>query len=367
MRNNNVIGLIFANMHDDCLRELTALRALGSIPLGGRYRLIDFPLSSMVNAGISKVGIVTKNKYQSLMDHLGSGKFWDLSRKNEGISFLPLLGDDSFYEGRIASLLGIEDYLRNSREEHILMADCYMLGNIDYTPLLRQHIESGADITIGYQTGDAPEGIDSMLLDIAADGSVSDIRIGRECGCRHGIGLYMARKESLLQLVEEAVSRHLGYFERDVLQRRRDSLRIYGYEVPEYTAAITSLSRYFDANMALLRADIRRQLFTPSRPIYTKVRDCAPAIHGLHADVRDSLVADGASIDGRVSNSIIFRNVKIGRDTVVENSIVMQGAIILPQSQLRCVISDKNVVIRERSVLQGVESYPVFIRKNTVV
>lgn len=367
MRNNTVMGLIFPNMHDDCLRELTALRALGSIPFGGRYRLIDFSLSNMVNAGISKVGIVTKNKYQSLMDHLGSGKAWDLSRKNEGLYFLPLRGDDAFYEGRIASLLGIEGFLRNSREEHVLMADCHVIGNIDYGPLLRQHIESGADITIGCQSGNAPTGIESLLLRVSPDSRVTDLRIGREDGCRYGIGLYVARKETLLQLVEEAVSRNLGSFERDVLQRRLDALRLYAYEVPEYTAAITSLGDYFDANMALLRPENRRRVFLPNRPIYTKVRDCAPAIHGLHADVRDSLVADGATIDGQVCHSVIFRDVKIGRDTVVENCILMQGTVVLPQSQLNCVIGDKDVVIRERSVLRGVESYPVYIKKRTVV
>ena len=89
MRNNNVMALIFSNMHDESVRDLTAVRSMGSIPIGGRYRLIDFTLSSLVNAGVIKVGVVTKSHYQSLMDHIGSGKAWDLSRKHEGLCFLP--------------------------------------------------------------------------------------------------------------------------------------------------------------------------------------------------------------------------------------------------------------------------------------
>ena len=114
MRNNNVLGLLFSNMHDEQLRDLTSVRALGSVPFGGRYRLIDFTLSNMVNAGISKVGVITKSNYQSLMDHIGSGKSWDLSRKNEGLYFLPPFGtSDEMYNGRIASLNGIPDFRRS--------------------------------------------------------------------------------------------------------------------------------------------------------------------------------------------------------------------------------------------------------------
>ena len=370
MRNNNVLGLLFSNMHDEALRELTGIRALGSVPFGGRYRLIDFPLSNMVNAGISKVGVITKSNYQSLMDHIGSGKSWDLSRKNEGLYFLPPFGNtDELYNGRVASLSGIMPFLRNSKEEYVVLSDCHVVGNIDYDRLVEEHIASGADVTIAYKKGAPPADMENVLLWTASDGRVTDmvIRSGGPEESRYGIGLYVMGKEELMRAVDTAVSRHHGSFEWDILLRHVEDKRLYGYCVNEYVSVISSLERYFRTNMALLDPDVRSELFIGSRPIYTKVRDCAPAIYGLHAEVSHSLVADGGDIQGTVRHSIVFRDVKVDRGAVVENCILMQGTLVCADSSLNCVITDKNVVIPDDRTLRGFDSYPVFISKGAVV
>lgn len=370
MRNNNAMGLLFTNMHDEALRDLTALRAFGSVPFGGRYRLIDFALSNMVNAGISKVGLVTKRNYQSLMDHIGSGKSWDLSRKNQGLYFLPPFGtSDEMYNGRIASLAEIEVFLRNSKEEYVIMSDCHVIGNIDYDAIIETHVASGADVTIAYKTGEAPDMPDNLLLWTDEAGQVRDIVLGtRPAGeCRYGLGLYVLRRDLLMRMVSACLGRNYHHFERDVLQRQVESLRIFGYEVPEFTLLITSLGSFFEANMALLKAEVREKLFIPSRPIYTKVRDCPPALYGLHASVAHSLVADGSRVDGTVKNSIIFRDVTIGRDARVENCIVMQGTRVEAGAALSYVIMDKNVSIQEGRTLQGFGSYPIYIGKGSAV
>ena len=370
MRKQEVMGLLFSNMHDDSVRELTAGRALGSVPFGGRYRLIDFALSNMVNAGISKVGLVTKRNYQSLMDHLGSGKAWDLSRKNQGLYFLPPFGtSEEMYNGRIVSLAEIEPFLRNSKEEYVVMSDCHVVGNIDYDALLETHRDSGADITIAYKRGPVPDTPDNLLLWTAEDGRVKDIVLNtRPAGeSAYGLGLYVLRKELLQRLVATCLGRNYHHFERDVLQRQVENMRLYGYEVPEMTMVISSLGSYFDANMALLNAEVRQQLFLSSRPIYTKVRDCPPALYGLHASVSHSLVADGARVDGTVRNSIIFRDVNIGRDARVENCIVMQGTAVGAGANLCYVILDKNVSIQDGRTLQGFGSYPIYIGKGSAV
>lgn len=371
MRNNNVLGLIFSNMHDEALRDMTSVRALGSVPFGGRYRLIDFALSNMVNAGISKVGIITKSNYQSLMDHIGSGKAWDLSRKNEGLFFLPPFGtSDESYNGRISSLAGIEPFLRNSKEEYVILSDCHVVGNIDFDLFIEEHIASGADITVAYKHGKAPRSMENLVVWVQREtGRINDmvINYAAEEDCDFGIGLYIMRKSTLMRVISGAIGRNHLSFERDILQRHMDTLRIYGYEVPEYLMMIASLEGYFRANMSLLDAGVRAALFPANRPIYTKVRDCAPAIYGLHACVNDSLVADGSKIDGTVRNSIIFRDVHIERDAAVENCVVMQGSVICEKSSLNCVIMDKNVVIKDERTLHGFDSYPVFIAKGSVV
>ncbi len=371
MRNNNVMGLIFSNMHDEALRELTAVRAMGSVPFGGRYRLIDFTLSNMVNAGISKVGIITKSNYQSLMDHIGSGKSWDLSRKNEGLYFLPPFGtSDEMYNGRIASLAGITPFLRNSKEELVILSDCHFVGNIDYDKLIDAHLDSGADVTIAYKRGAVPRMSENLVLwPQEGTGRISDLVIhytGQEKNA-YGIGLYVMRKNFLMQAVSAAASRNRMHFERDILQRNLGNIELYGYEVPEYLQVISSIESYFHANMALLETDTRAALFDVGRPIYTKVRDCAPAIYGLHASVSHSLVADGANIEGKVSHSIIFRDVQVARDAALENCIVMQGTVICERSRLGCVIMDKDVVIKDGRSLNGFESFPVFISKGSIV
>lgn len=371
MRSNNVLGLLFSNLHDSSVREITKVRAIGSVPFGGRYRLIDFPLSNMVNAGITKVGIITKNNYQSLMDHIGSGKAWDLSRKNEGLYFLPPYGrDDKDYHGRISSLLGIDQFLQNSKEEYVLMSDCHVVSNMDLRMFINQHITTGADITIGCKTGPAPGFWDDLVVRHHISGEITDITIGgtqKGDQCTFGLGLYILKKERLRQLLTDAASRNFTHFERDIIQRNLGNLGLYCYLVPEYSAVISSLATYFKANMALLQPGIRQQLFRPDRPIYTKVRDCAPAAYGLHASVGNSLVADGARIDGEVENSIVFRDVQIGRHTRVENSIVMQGTVILQHAKLNCVICDKNMTVREGSILSGAQNHPIYVEKGAVV
>ena len=370
MRKTNVLGLIFPNMHDEALRDLTAIRAFGSVPFAGRYRLIDFPLSNMVNAGVSKVGVVTKSNYQSLMDHLGSGKAWDLSRKNEGLYILPPFGaTDESYSGRVASLAGMEAFFANSKEDYVVMSDCHVVGNIDYGKLIKAHTATGADIIVGYIRGELPRLDNLMVLQADNDGRVTDITIenGGEGEGNFGIGLYVLRKDLLVQLVRNAVSRNQTHFERDILQRYVADLNIQGYEVTEQALVISSLASYYAANMAMLDGEKRGKLFLNERQIYTKVRDCCPAMYGLESNVSNSLVADGAIINGTVKNSIIFRNVRIEEGAELEDCIVMQGAVVFGGTKLGSVVLDKDVVVKESRTLQGYASFPIYIDKKSIV
>ncbi len=370
MRYHTTLGLLFSNMHDDALPELTGIRAIGSVPFGGRYRLIDFALSNLVNAGVSKVGVVTKSNYQSLMDHLGSGKSWDLSRKTEGLYFLPPFGaGEADYDGRISSLSGIMPFLRNSKEEYVILSDCHFVGNIDYRRLIDAHIESGAEITMACCTGELPRNMVSPVVVANESGRIEDMIITDHAAgsVTYGLGLYILSRQLLMQLVDSAMSRNLRSFEWHIFQRNVATHRFYAYHVPEYRQVISSLESYFQANYALLDAAVREKLFVNSRPIYTKVRDCAPALYGLHAEVTDSLIADGCKIEGTVRNSILFRNVRVARDAVVEHCILMQGSMIGAGSHLDYVITDKYVCVRDRRTLQGCDGYPVTVRKNTMV
>ena len=370
MSRNTVLGLVFPNMHDDALPEFTQNRAMGSVPFGGRYRLVEFTLSNLVNAGVSKVGVVTKNNYQSMMDHLGSGKSWDLSRKAQGLYFLPPFGaSEEQYDGRIAPLAGIHRFLENSRHDYVILADCHVVGNIDYRRLVDFHIKSQADITVACLRGDLPENIASPIITADEKGRITDMIITRRAlgEALYGIGLYVVSRMLLMQLIENAVSRNQYSFEWDVLQRHVADSRLYAYEIPEFAMAISSLARYFKANMALLDPNVRAKLFIANRPIYTKVRDCAPALYGLHAQVSDSLIADGCKIDGTVKDAVLFRDVYVDRDAVIDHCILMQGSMIGAGSSLDYIITDKDVCVRDRRSLKGCAEYPISVKKGSMV
>jgi glucose-1-phosphate adenylyltransferase len=371
MRGNNVLGLIFSNMHEEKVRELTENRTMGSLPFGGRYCLIDFPLSNMVNSGINKVGVLTKSHYQSLMDHLGSGKAWDLSRKREGLFLLPpFQAESSGGNSRIESLSSAQAFLQNSKEEYVLLTDSDTVCNIDYADVLAHHVETQADITLVCRCGSLPVQLSNPTVYAAdPDGRVRDMLINprTEGECCYGMSMMLIRRELLLSLVADCVSRNHYNFKRDLLQRNIARYRVFVYEFKGFAKTICSGVAYFEANMALMLPNVRMQLFDPRRPIYTKVRDDMPARYGLGASVSNSLIADGCVIEGEVRNSVLFRGVHVGKKTVVENCIVLQDSVIRPNSRLNYVIADKNVLIKDERSLLGFESYPVYIAKGSVV
>ncbi len=371
MTGKNIVGIIFSNAYDECLPELTGLRTMGSVPFAGRYRLIDFALSNMVNSGIEKVGVITKANYQSLMDHLGTGKAWDLSRKNAGMFLLPPFStaEQGNNGDKIASLRGAMGFVSQSKEEYVLFADCNSVFNIDVEKLMDFHTEKDADITILYKNGTAPRLQDTMVLNVADDGKVEKILItpnGAE-NANFSLNMILMKKSLLERLMNESMTQNYSDFEADIIQKNTGKLKIYGLEHKGYSVTIDSMTSYFKASETLLDPNNCQELFNPERPIYTKVKDEMPATYGIGAIVKNSLVANGCIIEGTVENSIIFRGVRIEKGAVIKNSIVMQESYIAANSELNCVVADKNVVVTPNKTLSGAENYPVYIGKGIVI
>lgn len=372
MAEHKIMGLIIASGHSEAMGELTAMRTIASLPVGGRYRLIDFTLSNMVNSGVRDVGIITRSNYQSLMDHLGSGREWDLARKIGGLVMLPPFSrtGSGIYRGSLEAIAGVLPYVQSVKAKYVVVSDCNVMANIDLRRIIDFHIQREADITCLYRNSKLHgDNRDIVTFGLAGDGRVTDTSIvpsGRE-EANIFLNTMIIERELLIKLVSE-VSAHGGYsFSKDVLQGRVNSLRIYGYNQKEYAARIEDLSSYMQANMDLLDASVREQLYPRERPIYTKIRDEVPAKYGLSAQVSNSLVADGCIIEGQVENSVIFRGVKIGRGAVVRNSIVMQGCVIGENVSLDYIIADKNVTIRDNRKLAGYLTYPVCLPKDITV
>nr|MBQ5811790.1 glucose-1-phosphate adenylyltransferase subunit GlgD [Clostridia bacterium] len=376
----NAIGLIFSNIHDYTIPELTRNRAIASIPFGGRYRMIDFQLSNMVNSDITKVGVITNYNYQSLMDHIGIGKDWDLARRSGGIKLLPPFisaydssKGDALHTARLELLKGAQTFIERSKEEYIVMTDSDRIYTMDYQKVLDRHIENRADITIVTSRKKVDEsGIGKEIL-IEADmlGRIEDVSehtAANEGYFNVSMNIIVMKRTLLLGIIRDTIAHGYKSFYHDIISKNIHNYEYYIYNYEGYSATINSMAAFYAANMDLLKSETRAQLFEmPYQPVYTKVRSSAPTKYLGDAKVKNSLIADGCVIEGTVENSIVFRGVNIAKGAVVKNSIVMQDAIISKDATLNCVIADKNVVIREGRVLSGHETHPFFIDKGAII
>ena len=340
----DVMGLIFTGENDIHLGELTSLRAVAALPIAGRYRVIDFQLSSMVHSGIKNVGVITQKNYSSLMDHIGSGREWDLHGKQGLVMLPPFLTREN---------MGVYSGLLDA---------------------LKYHVEKGADVTVLYAHGTkavGTEGENDTFLSVDEEGKVTGMEIGssvptRDCA---SLKIYITKRELLRQLVEQAAANGMHDFDRDILQRNINdgNLKVYGYEYKGLACQIDSIQSYFNFNMSLLNSDVRRQLFPADRPVYTKVRDDLPTRYVDECECSNSLIANGCIIEGTVINSVLFRGVKVAKGAVIKNSIVMQDAQIQEGAEIDHCILDKQSVIRRNGRLIAPAAYPIVIAKNVVI
>lgn len=368
------MGIIFSNMHDNALGELTERRTTGSVPFGGRYRLIDFTLSSMVNAGIHDIGIITKSNYQSLMDHVGAGRPWDLARKHGGLVIIPPFASqgNGIYRGRLEALYSAYSFIRHNDAQYVLISDCDMIANIDMRAMIQEHLKSGAQVTLLCHKEEIFPDLARDMVTLTYDEetkNVTDILVRPDLKGEQSVYMnaLIVEKALLERLVGEAKAHDNYSLVRHMLQPAMGRLIMKAYPFQGHLKKIAGMRSYFDANMDLLNMDIRTELFTKERPVFTKVRDQVPVKYGLSANVQNSLIADGCVINGEVYNSVIFRGVKIGKGAVVRDCILMQDSYVGDNAHLNYVITDKDVLIKDSRTLSGYETYPVYVAKGSVI
>ena len=371
--NVNALGVIFANTYDNLVPELVAERSMASIPFGGRYRLIDFTLSSMANAGIDNVSVIVRKNYHSLMDHLGAGREWDLTRKRGGLNIVPPFAERSvkLYSGRVDALDSILNWLEAQKERYVILSDSYIAMNFDFNKLIDAHVKSGADVTMVYNRAAIPEGARSDNYTIRTDenGRVTEIlsndyRMGEQ---NLAMNIYVIERESLIHLIHDASVRGLVYFERDILARNLKLLNVHAYRFDGYVARVSDMKSYFDENLKLTDDENLEKLFPKKSPVYTKIRDDNPTRYVPGCKVTDSILADGCVIEGAVENCVLFRGVKVKKGAVVKNCVLMQDTVVEANAELDCVVTDKNVKITAGKKLSGTESFPVYVQKKHTV
>lgn len=368
-RSNNILGLIFANTNEESVSQLTTKRTMASVPFGGKYRLIDFPLSNMSNAGINNVGIIASSHYFSLMDHVGNGNAWDLSKRKSGLTVLPPFSGKNF-DNAIETLANLHGYIEHGTEEDVLLCHTNAVANIDYQKMYYQHKKTGADITFCYQYQDIMYNKSfPMVADFDDDMRIKKLQIRPQIigECNLITGSMLIKKDLLMSVVRECISTNSTGYRRLFLNFDLGKYNVYGYEHKGYIRTICSMQDYYNISMDLMNPDVRDQLFNPERPIYTKVRDDRPSRYGFDCKVKGSLIAQGCIINGEVENCIISKGVYIGQHTKVKNCIIMQDSVIGDDATISNVIIDKDCNIAANQQLMGAPNYPVYIEKGSVI
>lgn len=373
------MGILFPNSYDALVPELVAERSMASIPFAGRYRLVDFVLSSMVNCGIDNISLIVKRNYHSLMDHLGAGREWDLTRKNGGLNIVPPFAQKTVnvYNGRVEAIASIIDYLKRQKEKYVIMADTNIAVNFNFSALLQQHIDSGADVTIAYTKEPIPKALLDIdmtkkdlyyTLDIDSASRVRRIVVNcKEVGIQNiSMNIYVISRELLIEQIADAYVNGKTYFERDIISPQLETLNVRAYQHTGYYARILDKNTYFMENMKMLKEENLDGLFSPN-PVYTKIRDDNPTRYAAGSHVKNVMVADGCVIEGEVENSILFRGVKVAKGAKVKNCVLMQDTVVETGANMDYAITDKDVTISSYKELKGTESFPVFVEKRRTV
>lgn len=372
-------GLVFSNIHDKCIPELTRRRTMASVPFGCRYRLIDFTLSNLVNAGIGKVGVIVHNNYQSLLDHLGNGKDWDLARRSGGVKILPPFitsydnrAASQLYTTRLQALMGVLSFIEHATEEYCVLTDCDCIVNLDIRDLIEKHAASGADVTfVTKKEFLNEERASTRTFFKTENGRIRQCysntkRISGEFDV--SLNVFVLKTRLLYNLLIDAMSRDFKSFMTDVVSRNLTGMDFRIYEFDGFYATVGSMAEYFDCNMKLLDKNVRKSLFeVPERAIYTKIRNSPPTLYSDTANVKNSLIADGCDIEGTVENCILFRGTKIGKNAVVKNCILMQDTYIGNNVKINCVIADKNVMIKDDKEFAGLPEIPFYLDKGVQI
>ncbi|WP_319370905.1 glucose-1-phosphate adenylyltransferase subunit GlgD [uncultured Ilyobacter sp.] len=364
---NNYMAMILLTEKDDDIRGLTKNRNIASTPVGGRYRVIDFALSNMVNASMRNVGLfVGKQNSRSLVDHLGNGSSWDLDRKIDGMFVFNFAGGEPS-RSDISILENNLEYFYRSRQDYVFVTTSYMVCNMDARKYIKEYEESGADISIIYKNVKNADtsfyGCDTV--DLNDEGYVEGIGKNLHFKKEEKISLegFIMKKNTLIRMICEATQKGCYTSFKNLIANNVKKYKVKGIEFEGYLRCINSTKEYFNFNMDLLNTDIRRELFFKNGKILTKIKDTPPSLFSNGSNVTNSLVANGCSVEGVVRNSIISRHVKIEEGTEIDGCVILQDSTIKKGAKLKNVVIDKNTIISEGEELKASIEFPLVIEK----
>ena len=361
---NRTIGLISTNYTVAGFDELCSTRPAAALPFGGRYRLMDFALSNMVNGRIGTVGFMTPYYYRSILDHMGAGKSWGLDKKQGGLFVLPgsvfgFKDDESRF--LIRDMGRNIQYLEQGDGDYVLCSDCSFVYNAVYQALIARHELAGRSVTLLYKELPQGERRRGWYLELDGQGRVTRLERG-ESGRYLFLNCFMADRSFLLHFLHDYKT--AGYMDfPEALSQLLGNVYVASFPFTGYVGYTDGILDYMHSSFDLLRGEVRRELFESPRQINTKIHDNPPAFYAPGAYVRNSVVSSGSIIEGTVENSILFRNVRVEKGAVVRNCIIMENGTVCAGADMNYVICDKNVSISGNVTIGGTAEHPCVLPK----
>ena len=364
------IGIILAGGNNNRMRELSDKRAIAAMPVAGSYRSIDFALSNMANSHVQKVAVLTQYNARSLNEHLSSSKWWDFGRKQGGLyTFTPTVTADNswWYRGTADAMYQNIDFLKKRHEPYVIITGGDCVYKLDYNKVLDYHIEKKADITVVCK--DMPEGTDISRFGVIRMNEESRITEFEEkpmvsSSNTISTGIYIIRRRQLIEMLERSGQEDRWDFVTDILIRYKNMKRIYGYKMEDYWSNIATVDSYYNTNMDFLKPEVRDYFFRETPHIYSKVDDYPPAKYNAGSDVKNSLISSGCIINSKIENSVLFKNVFVGKNCVIKNSIILNDVYIGDNTHIENCIVESRGTLKANTYYCGDDGVKVVLERN---
>lgn len=358
------IAIVNLDEKEEKLKELIGSKTISTMPIAGKYKVIDFILSNLTNSGVECIGIFSKRKSRDIIEHLNNGNVFDMCRKNHGIKMFNYSEYNPSYDDIHGFLENIE-FFKYSKQEYIIMAPSHMVAYINYKEVLKKHKTSGYDVTVMYKKEKKPGekflGCEELIIDDSS--RVKSIRqiYDNEENVNVNMKMYIMKTSLFIDIIKESITNGLYRKVGEYIKYNLDSLRVKAFEFNGYLSCINSVGSYFNTNQEILDIKINKELFNNKKPIYTMEKDDAPTYYSKESKVENSIIANGSYIEGKVENSILGKKVMVKRGVIVRNSVIMDNCIIESNTIVNNAIINSDIVIDKNKVVNGFNNYTMII------
>lgn len=364
------IGIILAGGNSNRMKELSKKRAISAMPIGGSFRCTDFALSNMSNSHVQTVAVLTQYNARSLNEHLSSSKWWDFGRKQGGLYlFTPTVTAENsdWYRGTADAMYQNIDFLKRRHEPYVIISSGDLVYKMDFNELLDYHIDKKADITVVCKDMPAQADVSRYgVIRMNEDSRIIEFEEKPLLAQSNTVsaGVYVIRRRQLIEILEKSAEENRFDFVSDILVRYRNVKRIYGYKLKTYWSNIASVEDYYRTNMDFLRPDVRNYFFRQEPKIYSKVDDLPPAKYNPGSDISNSLISSGCIINGKVENSILFKQAFIGKNCVIKNSIILNDAYIGDNTHIENCIVESRGTLKPNTYYSGDDGIRIVSENN---